>query len=73
MYAKARGRTSHYDYKVRDHVWIQDIHLKLWNIRGRVVELRPARDGSFPRSSLVEGDLGGDLPQEHKVLMPCSS
>ena len=59
MYAKARGRTSRHDYKVRDHVYIQDICTKNWDIRGKVVEARPASDGSSPRSFLVEGDLGG--------------
>ena len=59
MYAKARGRTSRYDYKVGDHVYIQDIHRKKWDIKGRIVEERPASDGSSPRSFLVEGPNSG--------------
>ena len=59
MYAKARGRTSRHDYKVRDHVYIQDIRTKNWDIRGKVVKARLVSDGSSPRSFLVEGDLGG--------------
>ena len=70
MYAKARGRTSRYDYKVRDHVYIQDICTKNWDIRGKVVEASPASIGSSPRSFLVEGDLGGTYLRNARYLCP---
>ena len=44
--AKARGRTSCYNYHVGDKVWIQDIKTKLWNTRGTITESREASDGS---------------------------
>ena len=47
MYTKARGRTSCYDYKVGDQVWVQNIWSKLWDIRGKVVEAMPASDVFF--------------------------
>ena len=70
MYAKARGRTSRYDYKVGDHVYIQDIRTKKWDIKGRIVEERPESDGSCPRSFLVETDLGGTNLRNARYLCP---
>ena len=69
-YAKARGRTSRYDYEVGDHVYIQNIKTKKWDIKGTVVDKRPASDGSSPRSFLVEGDLGGTYLRNAKFLCP---
>ena len=70
MYSKTRGKTLRYDYKVGDHVYIQDIRTKNWDIKGRVVEERPASDGSSPRSFLVEGDLGGTYLRNTRYLCP---
>ena len=70
LYAKSRGRTSRYDYHVGDRVWIQDIKSKLWDTRGTITELRPASDGSSPRSFMVEGDLGGTYLRNAKFLCP---
>ena len=69
-YAKARGRMSRYDYEVGDQVYIQDIKTKKWNIKGTVIDKRPASDGSSPRSFLVEGDLGGTYLRNAKFLCP---
>ena len=69
-YAKARGRTSRYDWKVGDQVYRQDIKTKKWDIRGKVVDKRPASDGSSPRSFLVEGDLGGTYLGNATYLCP---
>ena len=54
-------------------MWVQDIRSKLWDIRGKVVELRPASDGSSPRSFLVEGDLGGTYLRNARYLCPAVS
>ena len=70
LYAKARGRTSRYDYCLGDRVWIQDIRSKLRNTRGTITESRPASDGSSPRSFLVEGDLGGTYLRNARYLCP---
>ena len=70
LYAKSRGRTSHYDYRVGDRVWIQDIKSKFWNIMGTIPDSRPASDGSSPRSFLVEGDLGGTYLWNARYLCP---
>merc|ERR1711954_57020 len=69
-YARARGRTSRYDYKVGDQVYIQDIRTKKWDISGKIVDGRPASDGSSPRSFLVEGDLGGTYLRNARYLCP---
>ena len=70
LYAKSRGRTSCYDYRVGDRVWIQDIKSKLWDTRGTITELRPASDWSFPMSFMVEGDLGGAYLRNTRYLCP---
>ena len=49
---------------------MQNIWSKLWDIRGKVIEVRPASDGSSPRSFLVEGDLGGTYLRNAKFLCP---
>ena len=69
-YARARGRTSRYDYKVGDQVYIQDIRTKKWDISGKIVDERPASDGSSPRSFLVERDLGGTYLRNARYLCP---
>ena len=73
MYTKARGRTSRYNYKVGNRVLVQNIRSKLWDIRGKIVEPRPASDGSSPRSFLVEGDLGGTYLRNARYLCPAVS
>merc|ERR1711873_269680 len=71
-YARARGRTSRYDYEVGDRVYIQDIKTKQWSIKGTIIDSRPASDGSSPRSFLVEGDLGGTYLRNAKFLCPAT-
>ena len=44
-YAKARGRTSRYDYEVRDRVYIQDIKSNLIIIR---ISSKALADSRFP-------------------------